>query len=140
MKYVYFNGGAYEKTVGMQNLITATLKGRKKITVVKLAVAFLCYAIAFIIIYIPRLLALYQVYHFYGFSTPAYSLPCLAWLPDSISILEALIGYHIFLFLLGGIYLCYVYLMSKRSSNAIQALALGGIGAIALLLGYGVIL
>ena len=39
MKYVYFNGGAYEKTVGMQNLITATLKGRKKITVVKLAVA-----------------------------------------------------------------------------------------------------
>lgn len=130
----------YEKTVGMQNLITATLKGRKKIAVVKLAVAFLCYAIAFIIIYIPRLLALNQVYHFYGFSAPACSLPCLAWLPDSISILEALIGYHIFLFLWGGIYLCYVYLMSKRSSNAIQALALGGIGAIALLLGYGVIL
>lgn len=125
-----------EKAKGMCGLLAATPKGRRKVNKTKLASSMFLYTIVFVIIYLPRILALEKVYGFQGLDAPANSLMFLSWVPDGISVLAIMMLYHILIYLAGMCYLFYVFICSKRADTQLKSLAWGLGGAIVFMLLY----
>lgn len=118
-----------EKVKGMNGMLAATPKGRRKVNQTKIAGSICLYTIAYLIIYLPRIFALEKVYGFAGLNAPADSLMFLSWIPDGISVWMVILLYHIVIYLAGMCYLFYVYFCSKRAATQLESLALGLIGA-----------